>query len=225
MCVSATASFAASAGLLVVGVAIQRRYHINSYQQAFAIIPLIFAAHQFFEGVVWLGVNGTVPNIVQTVAVYSFAVIAFSGWPVYIPIALYCYEHNPSRVYIIPVLTLGIVVAIYFIWAFTLYSPLQLVVDCDGEACAALSYRYQLPYLKGTINYFYLAAVTLPMFLSQNPRIRYFLAPVILLTFPLAKAISGVFTFASIWCFIAALASVCVFFTFSEQKKGRPEAA
>lgn len=57
MCFSATASFTSSAVIGVIGVAtLARSTHRREW--LFASIPLLFALHQFAEGMVWLGLTG-----------------------------------------------------------------------------------------------------------------------------------------------------------------------
>ena len=218
MCVSASASFAVSGGLLLGGLAIQRYRAVASHQQAFALIPFIFSAHQFSEGLVWLGVTGVVPESIQHTAMYFFAFIALSGWPVYMPLAMYKYEQSSIRRLMLLPLTLGVIVSGYLLWSFTWYSPLVLQVNCNQQGCAALAYRHDLPYLRDTIRYFYLCAIIAPLFLTRNIKIRWLLAPVFLASFPLGAYLSNVYTFASVWCFIAAIVSAVIFFTFNSKQ-------
>ncbi len=218
MCVSASASFAVSGGLLVAGLAIQQYRDVSNHQQLYALVPFIFSAHQFSEGLVWLGVIGVAPESIQHMAMYFFAFIAYSVWPVYIPVAMYQYERNSIRRLMLPALVLGIGVGGYLLWAMIGYSQLTLQVDCNQQGCGALAYRHELPYLQDTIRYFYLLAIVTPLFLTRNPKIRWMLAPVFLASFPIGAYLTNVYSFASVWCFIAALVSGCIFFTFKSRQ-------
>ena len=62
MCFSATASFAAAGVLGTIGVATLR--HVREPRSLlFASVPMLFAVHQFAEGMVWLGLNGQIGKI------------------------------------------------------------------------------------------------------------------------------------------------------------------
>lgn len=76
MCFSATASFVASGGLVVVGIETLRL--ANKKQRVVAAIPLIFAVHQGLEGVQWLALDD---GDVNTCAAYGFISIALILWP------------------------------------------------------------------------------------------------------------------------------------------------
>ena len=121
MCFSASASFAASGGLLVTGLAIQRYKSVSSNEQLFAAIPFMFAAHQFSEGLVWLGVSGTVAEPIQWAAIHFFSFIAFALWPVYVPLAMYRYEKSRLRRFILPLQFIGIIVGLYLLWCYTFF--------------------------------------------------------------------------------------------------------
>jgi hypothetical protein len=58
MCFSATANFVGSAALGAVGVVTLTRVK-HRRELLFASLPLLFAIHQFIEGFVWLGLDGT----------------------------------------------------------------------------------------------------------------------------------------------------------------------
>ncbi|MGL4543652.1 MAG: DUF6629 family protein, partial [Polymorphobacter sp.] len=62
MCFSATASFVASGVIGTVGVATLR--HVREPRTLlFALLPMLFAAHQFTEGWVWLGLEGRIDGL------------------------------------------------------------------------------------------------------------------------------------------------------------------
>ena len=58
MCFSATANFVGSGVLGAVGVVTLTRVK-HQRELVFASLPLLFAIHQFIEGFVWLGLDGT----------------------------------------------------------------------------------------------------------------------------------------------------------------------
>jgi hypothetical protein len=58
MCFSAGANFAGSGVLSAIGVA--TLLHVKHPREVmFAALPTLFAIHQFIEGFVWLGLDGT----------------------------------------------------------------------------------------------------------------------------------------------------------------------
>jgi hypothetical protein len=59
MCFSATADFAGSVVLGTVGVATLREVK-DRRELLLAAMPSLFALHEFIEGFVWLGLDGTV---------------------------------------------------------------------------------------------------------------------------------------------------------------------
>jgi len=63
----------------------------------FASIPLIFAAQQAMEGVVWLTIDGTAHATVERLAVIAFLAIALIVWPIWLPFSLRLIEHNSRR--------------------------------------------------------------------------------------------------------------------------------
>ena len=58
MCFSAVANFAGSAVLGTVGVVTLTKVK-HRRELLFATLPTLFAIHQFIEGFVWLGLDGT----------------------------------------------------------------------------------------------------------------------------------------------------------------------
>ncbi|MEZ5893187.1 MAG: DUF6629 family protein [Parvularculaceae bacterium] len=94
MCFSATASFTASAFLAGVGAATLAQKPAPR-EAAFAAIPLIFAAHQAIEGVIWLklGAGSDAPQPL----VIAYLLIAQVLWPAFIPASVIMMETNRRR--------------------------------------------------------------------------------------------------------------------------------
>ena len=57
MCFSATANFVGSGVLVTAGFATLTRVK-HRRELLFASLPVLFAAHQFIEGFIWLGLDG-----------------------------------------------------------------------------------------------------------------------------------------------------------------------
>ena len=75
MCFSAAADFTAAAGVGAVGVATLARVRTPRLAP-FAALPLLFAAHQATEGVVWLGFDGRIGEAAVRPFVLAFMLVA-----------------------------------------------------------------------------------------------------------------------------------------------------
>lgn len=214
MCFSATASFIASGVLVSCGTVAIIKYRFSKKELALAIIPIVFGLHQFVEGVVWLGLIGTVGADIQNVAAHLFTFIAMCFWPIFIPLALLLYEYPKRRLPLFSLLVLGTAISSYLFWCFSIHSHLYVNVQC----CNSLSYNYHLPYLYGVIDYFYVAVVVVPYLFSSNPRVKYLLAPGFLFSFLIALALESGGDYPSIWCFLAALLSISIIYSLKWKK-------
>ncbi len=220
MCYSAEASFVVSAGLIGSGLAMHRFKIIEKHEQPIAAIPFIFGLQQFSEGLVWLGVDGSLSPWLHTSAIYCFTFIAFTLWPIYAPFAMYQFERSSIRRYIIPLQVAGFLVGLYLLWCYTCYSDLLLQLKENGCGHLSLSYVFQQPFLEKPIEYVYLAASTFAYFLTQNKAVRWIIAPIMVLSFPLSKYMADAYTFPSVWCLVAAIASIGIFhFALKSKKK------
>ena len=94
MCFSAAASFAAAGVTSVAGGAALRGVQRRS-QLLLAAIPLIFAIHQFAEGVLWLGLTQPQHAAWQRPAMFAFLVFAEVVWPFWVPLAVLAIEEDP----------------------------------------------------------------------------------------------------------------------------------
>lgn len=96
MCFSATASFAASALLVPLGVAgAARASQVDRRYIPLCTLPVLFGLQQFFEGMVWIAGEG---SDLASVERYSLAYMFFSwiAWPIWVPVSVYFLE-SPSR--------------------------------------------------------------------------------------------------------------------------------
>lgn len=212
MCFSASASFTASGGLVLAGLATHRYRSVATHQRPLAAIPYLFAVQQFSEGLVWLGVSGTIPGDLQRAAIFIFSFFAFVLWPIYIPYAAACLEQHPARRRFLTALCgVGLALSVYYLWCFTVFSSLMLDVLCQSQTCGSLAYQFRVPYLASAVNYVYLALASLPFFLQRNPRIRWGVGLPIFFSFPLTLSFSVPDTFPSTWCFFAAVASLSIY--------------
>ena len=209
MCFSATASFVAAGGLALLGAAglaqgPPRRMIL------LAATPLVFAAHQTIEGMVWLGLqNGAPPQAL----IKTWLFIAEVLWPTYVPLAALVLTHGRRRRQgLAALLVTGVIVSAYF---------LQALATRDFSVAAVngnLSYRPLAP-VAHDLRELYLLATVAPLLIARERFVFAFGLAV------LAGAIATELLFAhagpSVWCFFAAVASGCVFLAIREEKGAR----
>lgn len=96
MCFSAAGSFALSGVLAGVGAASVSR-NTSRRHVMFAAIPLVFAAQQAAEGVVWLTIEGSAHPVLHRLAVIAFLGFALIVWPIWLPSSLQLIERRLER--------------------------------------------------------------------------------------------------------------------------------
>lgn len=204
MCFSAHASFIAAAGLSIIGLlSIYRTYGRPSIMPL-ATLPLLFGIQQAFEGIVWLGLEGKAFTHYVHFATTAFLFFALILWPLYIPYAIYSFEHheNKRKLLLIP-LFCGVAVA--FIHAYYLFTqPVEAAVSCNH-----ISYHYPLsyPWLRMIL---YAVATILPFFLTHAFLLRIF--GVLVLVSAVVAHVFYTYNFGSVWCFFAAILSAGILF-------------
>lgn len=201
MCFSATASFTTSA--VLVGATVVTFTSLKTWKkplQLFTLIPLIFAVQQFMEGLQWLALNHGGSNLP---AAYIWLFFAYIFWPIFFPLAALQVETDPQRRKGIQVvLGLGIFSAI--ILGSTMFTQTP-VVSLIGHS---VSYGMDVP-LYRVLAVTYVAAICLPGLFTR----RYWFKIMSLVGFMalIVSYLAYAATFGSVWCFFAAIISVCVF--------------
>lgn len=79
----------------------------------FALLPTVFALHQFIEAVVWAGQDGDVSANVAHWAVLGYLLIALPLLPTYVPLAVLLLEPKGARARVAAFVLLGVVVSGY----------------------------------------------------------------------------------------------------------------
>jgi len=202
MCFSAQASFTAAAGLSLAGGVSLYVSRGNPRSMLFAAIPCLFALHQLIEGLLWLEFQANPYSPQIKVLSYSFALIAFCVWPVVTPISVLLMECNPFRRKLLRgCVVIGIVVGIYLVYFLYQNGVIASVVQ------HSIRYRFRFPLRLVFVN-LYGIAVTGSCLMSSHRWVRIFGA---------ALAVSYYFsffvyraTYESVWCYFAAVLSVCV---------------
>lgn len=209
MCFSATASFASSAAVAVVGVAtLARVRHPN--ELLFASLPLLFAWHQFNEGLVWQGLTGGLS--IGTLQGWGFAYMLFAQCllPLLIPLGVWLIEPTrPRSRWLMPFLILGAGLALYVLWALLSFDTSIFV---RGHSVV-----YRNP---GTstmvVGILYVVATCGALFFSGY---RYLVGlGVANLAGLLVVLYFKQYAFTSVWCAYAALISVLIYGHFHRRR-------
>lgn len=206
MCFSPTASFVSAAVIATIGVATLR--HVKEPRTIlFAATPMLFALHQFTEGLVWLGLQGRIGPIGRDHAAFLFTMYAQGLLPFLMPLAVTLLEPAGWRHKVMIGLTaIGGVAAVWDSYGL-MFLPSRLFIDHNS-----IAYRNvmtgSLP-----ISLMYILATCGALLLSRYRVVRWYgVVNVVALTIvEIVKAE----TFASGWCFYAALMSIMLYWQFS----------
>ncbi|MDR3665106.1 MAG: hypothetical protein P4L86_32765 [Mycobacterium sp.] len=200
MCFSATADLVVGVALLpVAALALREVKHWR--EVPFALLPTVFAVHQFIEAAIWAGQGGNVSAGVAHFAILAYLVIALPLLPTYIPLSVLLLEPHGARLRVAPFVLLGGVVSTYL--AFVLVT----------DPVWAIPHPHCLAYQTGVQNelvwaVLYVVAVIGPALMSGYPSIVAF--GVFNLVGLLVVAELYFQAFASLWCIYAAVTSVLV---------------
>ncbi len=205
MCFSASASFATSGMLSLVGTAAIREVRVSP-RALLAAIPLLFAIHQFAEGVVWLTLGAGDHPGWHRPAMFVYLAVAKIVWPLWIPLSLFIVERNTAyRRVLIPLLVMGVV--------SSLYQAYQLSAYTVSAGVAARHIHYEIaspPAARQLAAVLYFVPTVVPPFCTSLRLMRV-----------VGLGIFGSFIFSaiyfpealgSVWCFFAAFISVLIWF-------------
>lgn len=200
MCFSMTADL--TVGIMLIPVAVLSLREVKHPRELpFALLPAVFAAHQFIEAVVWAGQDGDVSAEAAGSAAFVYVLIALPLLPTLFPLAVLLLEPHGARLRVAPFVVLGVAVSAYLAFA-VLTSPVTVT-----------RYPHALGYQTGVQNgsvwaVLYVVAVIGPALLSGYPSIVAF--GVLNLVALVAVGLLYVRSFASLWCIYAAAASTLV---------------
>lgn len=217
MCFSAEASFASGAVLAAIGVATVKKVN-KPEQRLFAVIPLLFAAQQFAEGMLWTTLRSGGYERLQNAAMYIFLITALVIWPVMIPLSVWFMEKVKERKKIL----LGLVVmgvAVSLIYAYYLISQ---TVTVQIRGFHLLYIIDELPNIQYAF-IFYLLPTVAPLFVSSVRRMWLFG-----ILIAASCTVTGLFYaeyLTSVWCFFAALISVTIYWVLVESRNKASELA
>lgn len=180
----------------------------------FAALPTLFAIHQGIEGFVWLGLDGILSQKVAHNMGAAFMLYAQGLLPCLLPLSVLLFEPTKgARRRMWPFLILGILTALYILWALTAY-PTRIFIRNNS-----------IVYLNPATNHtivaaFYLIATCGSLLFSKIKDMVVFgvVNIVILVIVYLVKS----YAFTSVWCAYAALASVIILAYFWKSHATRP---
>jgi hypothetical protein len=213
VCFSAAANFVGSGVLGTIGaVTLTKVKHRR--ELLFASLPTLFAIHQFIEGFVWLGLDGTLSPTVAHNMGAAFMLYAQGLLPFLLPLSVLLFEPTAKRRRrMLPFLVVGGLAALYILWALTAF-PLQVFVE-----------RKSIVYINPATNntavaVVYIIATCGSLFFSHLTDMIIFGAAnlIILITVLAVKS----YAFTSLWCAYAAVASVIILAYFWKSNKHRP---
>lgn len=213
MCFSASANFVGSGVLGAVGVVTLTKVK-HRREVLFASLPVLFAVHQFIEGFVWLGLDGTLSPVVTHNMGAAYMLYAQGLLPFLLPVSVLLFEPNgKSRKRMIPFLIVGGATGLYVLWALTAYPTVISVRDnsivyinqaTDNMAVAVL----------------YVIATCGSLFFSRvRAMVAFGVANLAILL--IVDAIKR-YAFTSVWCAYAAIASVIILVYFWRSSGYRP---
>jgi hypothetical protein len=212
MCFSATASFTAGIGLLVIGAVTVNRVRRRA-ELPFALIPGLFGVQQLIEGGLWLTFPDNAP-VANTVLTYFYSFFSHVLWPIYVPIAVLLLEPVEwRRKLLMAIAVAGAAVGLYLLY-FLVTEP--IVSEVVGRHIS-----YQSPHFYiAAVMALYVSATCVSSFVSSCKTIRWFGAATFVAL--LAAYAFYAFWFISVWCFFAAVLSLIVLVHFSHEPHSVP---
>jgi len=213
VCFSAAASFTAAAVAGTVGIATLRdaARSGNPALVPIAAFPILFAAQQMVEGLLWIELARPVPGTCRPALVHAFVAYAEVFWPVFAPLAAWLIEPERWR-------RRGILICLAIGAVLSCYLLLKMIGNPYAASAATghIVYKNGATYPKG-IEFPYVIATTICLLLSSH-RVIQLLALVILVGFGVAY-VSFHAAYVSVWCFFAGVTSILVYVFVRQSSK------
>lgn len=204
MCFGPTPSFVSSFVLTVIGVAALKQVR-GSKILLIAVFPLIFAFHQFNEGLLWMILKYGYAAQAQPMVTFTFLFIALFFWPIYTPVSIYILEPNTLRKKLmLPFILLGVITGCH------LFSTLLYNISSASVINCSITYDFGLPESQEIVmTIMYLGSIFGATLFST-----YHVVVLIgIINFILCCIAGYIYfeTFISVWCFFASLLSVMIY--------------
>ncbi len=213
MCFSATVNFVGSGVLASAGVVTLTRVK-HRRELLFAALPALFAIHQFIEGFVWLGLDGTFSPAVTHDMGAAFMLYAQGLLPLLLPLSVFLFESDrKSRQRMLAFVILGGATTLYILWALTAF-PTEVYVQ--GKSIVYINQATN----NTAVAVLYVIATCGSLFFSKIRMMVLFGAAnlIILLVVMVVRR----YAFTSLWCAYAAVASVIILAYFWKSMEDRP---
>jgi len=205
----AVLNFTLSGAIGLVGILTLRKVSTPN-EVVFALLPLLFALHQFTEGFVWLGVGGHIEKKAFDLAVGIFIYYSQGALPFLVPLAVWLIEKVVWRKRILGLLTLlGLGLAIYTMYGLsTIPSSVSVVNN---------TLYYNNPWTANLYDaIIYIITTCASLMLSSSISIALFgLLNLIGISIIFLLRPYG---FTSLWCLYAAVISGLLYFHFVERR-------
>lgn len=209
MCFSPEASFVAS-GVLAAGSVAIARVPKPRAAVPLSMFPAVFAVHQLIEGILWLSMEGRLPETYRAAGVTAYALIAFVLWPMVVPLsALLLERERHRRAVMLGCQAVGLGVGLTLLGAI-LRDPVQVSLD----ACH-LAYWVNAP---AFLTAPYLVAVCIPFLAASRRGLVLFGLALAVACLVAGLAVTAV-TFPSVWCFFAAVLSAGLYLYFRAEAR------
>ncbi|MDD4855207.1 MAG: hypothetical protein PHQ22_05870 [Sulfuricurvum sp.] len=202
-------NFTFSGAIFVIGILTLRKVSTPN-EVVFASLPLLFALHQFTEGFVWLGVSHLIEPSALKLAEGIFIFYAQGLLPFLVPLAIWLLEPSGVRKKLISLLMIvGALITAYTVWGLSI-QPTSVSVQNNSLAYVNLWTDNRL------VGISYILTTCGSLILSRGISIQLFgwLNFFGLIVIYLLKP----YSFTSLWCFYAAIASVLLYFYFIERR-------
>jgi hypothetical protein len=204
MCFSAEASFAGGIILSAIGTATLGKVK-KPRQKLFAGIPILFAAQQFAEGVLWITLKSGGNEQLQNITTYIFLITALIIWPIMIPLSVWFMEESKRRKkFLAGLIITGGILSLFYTSCLISYDVRPQIQSFH------IQYIDKFPVIPVRIALiFYLVSTIAPLYISSVKRMWLF---GLLIT--VSYTISSIFFaqyLTSVWCFFAALISIVIY--------------
>jgi len=196
VCFSAQADLVA--GVVIGAVGVDTLRHVRRRTELpLAALPVVLAAHQLIEVIVWR--EPDVPHSVWRTAVWLYLVIAFGVVPILVPVAVGALEPVANRRRVAVFTIIATVVAGMLLWA-VVRGPIVATVEAHQ-----INYRVEL-WQGGVLVALYLLATSGSLLMSSLRYVRIFGA----VNFAAAAVLAWLNQsgFISLWCVWAAVTSL-----------------
>lgn len=200
MCLSAEVDLVA--GLVVGAVGVDALRHVRCRPEwALAAVPMVLAAHQLVEVLVWRGLGDDLPASVWRPAAWIYLLIAFGILPVLVPAAVTLLEPPSHRRVLHALTAVGAAVSVVLMSA-VVRGPVEASISGNRIA-------YEVPlWHGGAVVALYVLATCGSLLVSSHDRIRWF-GMVNLVAAGFLAWVDKV-GFISLWCVWAAMTSVAI---------------